>query len=139
MSTPGNAIYHLLSTNATVGPALLSGGVYKIYPLTGYLEDEVPFITYQSIDERANRTKAADAGPDIITMQINIVHTNYNEARTLAKAVRAALDLQQGLINGATIQTIAYQSQRDLWEDGARLQGACMIAQDYLIRFLNAN
>lgn len=139
MSTLGNAIFHLLKTDATVGPAVLVNGLYKIYPLTGYLEDEPPFITYQSISENANRTKSADAGPDVITMQINVVHTDYASARALAKAVRAALDLKSGTINGAQIQYISYQSQRDMWEDNARLNGVAMIAQDYTIRFLNAN
>jgi hypothetical protein len=138
MSLAGNAIYHILSNNSTISAAITQDGRYKIHPLTAYVQEDIPFITYQQITKQANRTKGADNGPDIITMQINIIHYNYESAHTLADAVRDALDLQSGIINGTNIQYLAYQSEREQWMDEGELQGIAMIMQEYLIRVVRS-
>lgn len=135
----GAAIFNILSTDAVVGPLLAKATdpvTYKVYPLHGLLMEDTPFVTYQEISVTPSNTSNAPSNLDAIRLQINVVHDNYDGAKTLAEAVRNALDYKKGTFANVPVQYISFQSSNDIYEDASKLQGAVMIAQDYLVRLI---
>lgn len=132
----GKFIYSVLKNDVAVGPLLLSGSVYKIHPLTGYIEEQAPFVTYQTITQTANNTKAVPSTVDTLRVQVNIIHNTYDDVVDLARKVRTALDYKLGTFEGVQVQYCAFQTSNDTFEDGGKLNGISMVAQEYLIRIV---
>lgn len=129
----GKAIFDILSNDAAVAALVADGDTFKIHPLKGNLEEVVPFITYQLITGTPQQNKTA-ADLDVLRVQVNVVHDNYDSMKDLAYKVRQALEYKKGTFEGIKIQYISLQSEQDMYEDGAQLNGGSMVVQDYLIR-----
>jgi hypothetical protein len=132
------ALFYLLTTNSTVASYVSNGDdTFRVHPLTAYIEEHVPYITIQEITNNPNNTKNAPSSVDSLTVQINVIHDNYDGVKILCNAVRSALDYQQGTFNGVEIQHISFQGSNDVYEDNVQLNGGVMVQQEYLVRMIN--
>ena len=130
----GKAIFSILSNNTNVAAMVANDDdTLRIHPLKGYLEEITPFITYQLITGTPQQNKTA-ADVDAQRVQINVVSDNYDNMKDLAYKVRQALEYQKGTFEGVKVQYISLQSEQDMYEDGAQLNGGSMVVQDYLFR-----
>lgn len=130
----GKAIFSILSDNAAVATMVTNADTtLRIHPLKGVLTEVTPFITYQLITGTPQQNKTA-ADVDVQRVQVNVVSDNYDNMKDLAYKVRQALEYQKGTFEGIKIQYISLQSEQDSYEDSAKLNGAGMVIQDYLIR-----
>lgn len=107
---------HLIA-DGTLGPLLNAGGVpahYRIYheimpPNPGY-----PAIVYARVSVERFLTLAGPNSLTNVRLALDIWGNTASEMKTVAQAVRDALDGLQGSIGGTTIQSCHYESEADL-------------------------
>ena len=109
----GDAIYSILSNDATVGPLVLENGVYKVFPTMHVQRYSFPSVVYSIVSGTFNETKTSASRFDEIRVQIDCYASTYDQASTLDEAVRAAIDRY----NNAAQTTVA----------GVMVKGASLI------------
>lgn len=105
-------IHAILSEDATVGPLVLEGGFYKVFPLQIKQGYSYPAIVVTPVSVNANETKTSASIFDQVRVQIDCYAKTYTEAATLDDAVRAALDRYNdgwvGQVENVTVKGISY-------------------------------
>lgn len=124
------AIYDLLSNdeNITVG----------VYP-TRVLETQIfPAITITQISRVGNDTKQEYSKSDIARLQINSIGKTSTEAFDLSQLVRVAMSIElPSVYNSVLVQNIEFADEQIIMSDNFGLEGATIVAQDYLVMFSN--
>lgn len=123
--TADEGIYKLLSEDTDVS-ALVGTRIYPLYAPQSFV---APYVTYQLVSVVPYNTKSGPSTLDEKLYQINSVGKNYDATIDLSNKVRTALDYEK--VTG--VQLIIYQGETNNWNDDSQLQGAAMVAQDYLI------
>ena len=87
-------IYSTLSADSAVRALVSTGSplVHRIWPMKADEDAVTPYVTWQVISHtRYNKTAGAPDGHRKL-VQFNCVSDDFDEAQSLAEAVRAALD-----------------------------------------------
>ena len=89
-----SALYSKLAGTAAINAIIGSGASVRLYPAVAPASTERPYITYQVISTRRSRHFAGVSGTqvDFARVQIDVWAASSLSRRTLAQAVRAALD-----------------------------------------------
>lgn len=124
----GKAIYSLLDADATLTAKLGS----KIFPDFIPQGTNFPALIYRIVNTDPAYTKSGAATLDEIDIQLEIYHTSYTEAQTIAAACRTALDFYTGTVAGLTIQSISFQDQQSQVFEAE--QELVVLAQGYKVR-----
>ena len=81
-----------------------------------------PFIRYQRISTARNQALSGNVGVTNATMQIDCVAENYDDAKTLADAVRVLLHGRTGSWGTLVIRLVKLSTEHDdLQQDGNRV------------------
>ena len=130
----GNAIYYLLSHDATVTGIVGN----KISPVANLKQTAAPpWVTFQKVSVVNSNTKDAPSTLEFMRYQINCVHTLEGSASgvsVLMEAVRNALDYKSGTINGVSVNHITYMDEGDLpYINAAQLDGLFGKRMDFMV------
>lgn len=105
-------LYDYLSTN--VGVSAIVGT--RVYPGTLPQNWTKPAISYQRVSGVRFRNLAGPAGRATPRIQIDCWAESYSGARTLAEAVRSAMDGYAGLMGTTTVGSVVLESDIDFYE-----------------------
>ncbi len=100
-----NKIYAHLSTVSGVSTYIGT----RIYPVILPQDPTLPAITFQRIDTRKYYSFQGDNGGESPRVQIDIWSTGYDQGRSIATAIKTAMD-------AATAYKVIDFDQRDLYE-----------------------
>jgi len=106
------AIYDLLRFNTTVAALV----VERISPALTPQDGTLPAITYQEISGIRHHTLEGKDDMVESRFQINCYDDDYGGTRTLAEAVRGALDSYHGTVGSVVIQCIHLEDEGDLFD-----------------------
>lgn len=104
----------------------------RIYPLSKEQDDDLPAITYQSIETLRDRVMEGTAGIVQTRLQIDSWGRTLIEAKKLAEKIRICLDGYRGIWSGIRIQGVFQISQNDIPE--AELAARLELDQDRIIQ-----
>ena len=108
-----DGLYSYLKINAGVAAIVSS----RIYPLVMAQKTALPAITYQTTALKPDRNMAGNTGRMTATIQLNAWAETYIEVKTLAEALRAALNDYSGAMGSDTIQRSGVESETDGWDE----------------------
>lgn len=108
------ATYTVLSGDAGVSALVAS----RIYPVRAPQDATFPYVTFQLVSEADRLQSLAHAISGLVAkrMQVDCFSETYAECKSLADAVRLALDRYNGTSGGDTIQGSHLESQFDDFE-----------------------
>lgn len=133
--TPENAVYHLLVSSPAV--ARLVG--FDVYPVAVPSDVEFPFIVYRRANVRREHSLAGPVLVPELSLQVASWAFTFEQARSVAEQVRAALNGYIGEAAGVTIHDMRLVSETDDYLDpsavGAQLPPAYETRQLYQIRW----
>jgi hypothetical protein len=109
MANTGDLIYSRLSANGTIS-ALVST---RISPQWVQENSALPYISYNMIAGVGIMVKNEDTFQDKELWQINVFDTNYDQAKTLAAAVRADLEGYSGTTASVEVKNIVYEGSSE--------------------------
>ncbi|WP_262511682.1 DUF3168 domain-containing protein [Echinicola strongylocentroti] len=108
----GNSIYALLMANPVVDTYVSD----RIYPVQAPQRDMGNLIIYGIAGTKPEETKQGPSKEDWVMVDIVVYSKDYDEMHTIAKAVREALDYQNGTIAGNEISNIVFEDYSDSWQ-----------------------
>lgn len=111
----------LLLANGTVSGLLGSGATARVYPIRAPQNPKLPFAVLTRIGAERSQTFAVPSQITSITLQVDLFETTAAKLRTLADAVRVALNGYAGTTGGVVIQAITLDSERDIWEEAVEV------------------
>ena len=129
----GQIIYGRLSAVAGV-TALVST---RIYPDMAPQNAVFPYIVFQKLNTSPTDTKEGVSPLDKLLVQVDCYSNNYDNAHSLAAAVRTALDRYTGTINGHVVDKIIFSNDSSGSPQDVPTSTGSMIywaSQDYEIR-----
>lgn len=124
MPTPGQLLFHLLSTSPYTAGLLGT----RIKPNRLEAGSGLPAVVYQLVNNQSDRRLLRCAAPDEARVQLVIYAASYGQMEAVAQAVRRALD---GYSDSAGTD-IEYEAEGDQYDEDARVGGR---RQDYLITY----
>jgi hypothetical protein len=116
LPTPGavtsieTAIRYILSQDSSVAALVFD----RIFPNVVPQGEAMPALTFQQISFPRDMTADGPSGLANPRIQVNAHATTYSGAKTLAVAVREALNGYHGTVNGIVIQLISLQDEGDV-------------------------
>ena len=109
MAVIEEALVAILQADATVSGLVND----RIYPLVAPVGAELPAITYQRISGVRMETLQGPTGLAAPRFQFSCLANTYSQAKSLANAVRQALDGYSGTVNGVVIDSILCKNEQD--------------------------
>jgi hypothetical protein len=91
--------------------ALLIG--QRVYPVLAPASATLPFITWRRAGIQREQTLARPAGMPRVTIEFSVYGTTYEEARTVADAVRSVLDGYGGSANNTEVKQTSLEDESD--------------------------
>lgn len=85
----------------------------KIFPVQVPEDTGFPAIVYQHDSQVPTNVKDGPSPLDVVGLVITIYTRSYDDAQTLAAAVRSELDHYQGTVAGVTVDKISFAGQED--------------------------
>lgn len=95
-------LYSTLTANAGVIALVSSGSPldHRIYPLIAPDNAAVPYITYQLIATESHNLLSGAPNTERKVIQINCIADTYAVAKSVSEAVKSALNVSVGYLNG---------------------------------------
>ena len=95
-------LYAALIADAGVTALLASGSplVHRIYPLNAPDNAATPYVTYQVIATEAHNVVTGAPDTERKVIQINCVSNTYANAKAIAEAIKAAINVSVGYLSG---------------------------------------
>lgn len=130
MSNVDHAIYARLTTFGDL-PALIS---LRCHPAGEVPQNVVyPYIAYRMVDnQRAHSHSPGEEQLAVPRVQIDVWSETHDEAKTVARQVRLALNHYRATIASVEIKGSFIQSERDISNDDSEAKG---ISMDFMIPF----
>ncbi|MFA5546647.1 MAG: DUF3168 domain-containing protein [Sphaerochaetaceae bacterium] len=119
------AIRYILVNDATV-KAITT----RCYPVTLPQSPTYPLILYTKISGDRDHVLQGASGMAHPRFQIDAWAETYTAAKTLADAIREALDGYRGTASGTRIGSCLIDSERDIYESEIKIY---RVSQDYLV------
>jgi len=108
-----DGLFYYLTNNVGVA-AIVST---RVYPLVMAQKTTLPAITYQTTALTPDRTLDGNTGRITATIQINAWAETHVEVKSLAEALRLALNDYSGAMGSDTVQRSRVESEKDGWDD----------------------
>lgn len=124
------AVYTILKA----APAVAAIVSTRIYPLSAPQGAAVPFVTYQRISGERTRDTRGPTGRARSRIQVDGYASGYAAAKTLANAVRQALDGYRGKLASIRVWSIALESDVDFFEDAVD-PPLYRVSMDFIVTF----
>jgi hypothetical protein len=85
----------------------------RVYPLIAPQGTPLPLVVYQRTGVERPQSLAGNVGNPLVTLQLTTYGTSYTSVKTIARAVRIAIDGWTGTTAGVTIQRSTLQTEAD--------------------------
>jgi hypothetical protein len=85
----------------------------RVFPLIAPTGTPLPLVVYQRTAVDRPRSLTGNVGNPVVTLQLTSYDTSYTNVKSIARAVRLALDNWTGTTAGVTIQRTSLQSEAD--------------------------
>ena len=130
----GKAIYNILTNTSAVTSYVST----RISPLKANNLAQFPYVVYEQVSLVPTIDKDGPSKLDIIRLQINILHTDYDTLSNVADAIRTALERKAaGTYGGVNVQSIVFDNEGEMYNDNVDLNGVYGWQQDYILRIKN--
>jgi len=100
----------------------------RVYPLIAPQGTPLPLVVYQRTGVERPQSLAGNVGNPVVTLQLTTYGTSYTSVKTIARAVRIAIDGWTGTTASVTIQRSTLQTEAD---------GVDMPADDQMLPYYN--
>jgi len=121
------AIFDILTNDGPVSTVTTEISPNEIPQESGF-----PAITFQRISNAPEDTKDGPSTLDVIMLDVDIWADVYTDGKDLADKVRTALDRKSGTFDEQVIQSIRFQTDRELFDDNLEIHH---FNQEYSIRY----
>lgn len=121
------AIFDILTNDGPV-----SAITTQISPNAIPQNSNFPAITFERISNTPEDTKDGVSTLDVIRIDVDIWDDDYSTGKDLADKVRTALDRTSGTFVGRVIQSIRFETNRELFDDNLEIHH---FNQEYTIRY----
>lgn len=98
----------------------------RMYPTKLEQGATMPAVSFQHVSEERKGTFGSPATMPGVLMQIDCWDSTFTGVKTLARAVRLALDNFKGLSAGETISAVLLENQTDQYEEAVKLYRVLM-------------
>jgi hypothetical protein len=85
----------------------------RVYPLLAPTGTPLPLVIYQRTAVERPQSLAGNVGNPVVTLQLTTYGTSYTSVKTIARAVRLAVDGWTGTTAGVTIQRTTLTTESD--------------------------
>jgi hypothetical protein len=85
----------------------------RVYPLLAPTGTPLPLVIYQRTAVERPQSLAGNVGNPVVTLQLTTYGTSYTSVKTIARAVRLAVDGWTGTTASVTIQRTTLQTESD--------------------------
>jgi hypothetical protein len=105
----------------------------KIFPVLAPASATLPLVTWSRTGINREQTLAAPMGVPRVTVEYAIYGTSYEQARTLADAMRRVLDGYNGQANNVVVRHVSLENEVDgfVTLEGADLPPVYSVTQSY--------
>jgi hypothetical protein len=100
----------------------------RVFPLLAPTGTPLPLVVYQRTSVERPQSLAGNVGNPVVTLQLTTYGTSYTNVKSIARAVRLAVDGWTGTTAGVTIQRTTLVSEAD---------GVDMPADDQMLPYYN--
>jgi hypothetical protein len=109
VEAPEAFLYQRLTSQTAVSSLIGS----RVYPLIAPQGTPLPLIVYQRTGVERPQSLAGNVGNPLVTLQLTTYGTSYTSVKSIARAVRIAIDGWTGTTAGVTIQRSTLQTEAD--------------------------
>ena len=106
---PEAFLYQRLTSQTAV--SLLIG--QRVFPMIAPTGTPLPLLVYQRTGVDRPQSLAGNVGNPVVTLQLTTYGTSYTSVKSIARAVRLAVDGWTGTTAGVTIQRTTLQTEAD--------------------------
>jgi hypothetical protein len=85
----------------------------RVFPLLAPTGAPLPLVIYQRTAVDRPQSLTGNVGNPVVTLQLTTYGTSYTSVKTIARAVRLAVDGWTGTTAGVTIQRTTLQTEAD--------------------------
>lgn len=103
-------------TNAAAVTSIIGSTGGKVAPMHRDVSIETPCIVYKMANETAVDALDGYVGMSQYRVEVNCIASTYSQAKSLADAVRLALDERPGVLESTNVQRVRYDSSRDQYD-----------------------
>ena len=121
---PEAFIFQRLTSQTAVSSLIGS----RVFPMIAPTGTQLPLVVYQRTGVDRPRSLTGNVGNPVVTLQLTSYGTSYTSVKSIARAVRLALDNWTGTTAGVTIQRTSLQTEAD---------GVDMPQDDQMLPFYN--
>jgi len=108
-----DGLFYYLTNNAGVSAIVGT----RVYPLVMAQKTTLPAVTYQTTALRPDRSLDGNTGRMTATIQINAWAETHVAVKSLAEALRTALNDYSGAMGSDTIQRSRVLNETDGWDE----------------------
>jgi hypothetical protein len=123
----GKAIYNILTNDSGVSDLVST----RIYPQKIEYNATIPAVTYFITSTTPTNTKNGASTYDYTDVQITAFGSTYDEASSLARLIRTALDYVSGTYATIQIDKIFFEDATDIYDDSFGEKGIHYVAMDF--------
>lgn len=126
-----DAIYTKLSSDASVSGIVSD----RVYPYVASSSATLPYVVFQKVSGGPINQNTGSTGTINVRIQIDVLHDNYEDCRTLAEAVFSAMDGWRDVSADPSVSSCLMVEERDDFDEpqAAGRQFVYRVIQDYSI------
>jgi hypothetical protein len=109
VEAPEAFLYQRLTSQTAVSSLISS----RVYPLIAPQGTPLPLVVYQRTAVERPQSLSGNVGNPMVTLQLTTYGTSYTSVKTIARAVRIAIDGWTGTTAGVTIQRSTLLTEAD--------------------------
>ncbi len=121
---PEACLFQRLTSQTAVSSLIGS----RVFPLLAPTGTPLPLVVYQRTAVERPQSLAGNVGNPVVTLQLTTYGTSYTNVKSIARAVRLAVDGWTGTTAGVTIQRTTLVTEAD---------GVDMPADDQMLPYYN--
>lgn len=106
---PEAFLYQRLTSQTAVSSLIGS----RVFPLLAPTGTPLPLVVYQRTSVERPQSLTGNVGNPVVTLQLTTYGTSYTSVKTIARAVRLAVDNWTGTTAGVTIQRTTLVTEAD--------------------------
>jgi hypothetical protein len=110
LSEAPEAFLYARLTSQTAVSSLIGS---RVYPLIAPQGTPLPLVVYQRTAVERPQSLAGNVGNPVVTLQLTTYGTSYTSVKSIARAIRLAVDGWTGTTAGVTIQRSTLQTEAD--------------------------
>ncbi len=109
VEAPEAFLFQRLSSQTSVSSLIGT----RVFPMMAPTGTALPLVIYQRSDVSRQQSLSGPVGLPVVTLQLTSYASSYTAVKSIARAVRVAVDGWTGTTSGVTIQRTSLQAESD--------------------------